>query len=196
MSDTLPGLNVELLAELVTWAASDHIRGTDPEKAVELGLAKEGDKRLGRWNQNEWSQAERNGTCQTAYCIAGAAVALDQDSLIVMSEYLPGRWSGGHVVDRSQVSADLDVEWGHVWLKKGQCASDVFGDNYDYISERARHMIGLNSWEADSLFSGVNEIDDVISRAEGIARERGLSLDLPAWVTELVTDDDTEYVPF
>lgn len=192
----LPVLNADLLARLVTWAATDHVVGTNPELAVSLGLAKEDNPRLGRWNQESWAVAERNGVCQTAFCIAGGAAAMAPDALIIM-EWDGTTYGSFRVMKKSALPETLpeglEIKWDYLWVKEGKDLEDTLGDgwydmtqNYgmESISDFGRDALGLTDNEAVLLFNGTNAIEHVVQYAKEFADERGVTLNLPDWITD------------
>lgn len=127
----LPKLDLQLLRDLVFWAEGD-------------------DRKFkARWNQHEWATQERNGVCQTAYCIAGQAVA------------------------QAGIKIEYVLSYEHDGIKH------MFAErteNGRWISDEAADILGLTEDEADDLFDGDNEFSDVKRVAEQICERRGLTL--------------------
>lgn len=187
-------INNPLLSRLVLWAAEDQVRGTHPELAVRLGIAKEGDPRLGSWDQGTWGQAERNGVCKTAFCLAGGAVALDETHMIVMED-VGDEWSGAYAIPVDRVPEGVEVKWNYVWLPEDEGVYEFFRglgkwDDVTSVSTRAAKLLGLNEGDADRLFDGNNTIWHVVTLAVDFAEEDGETLDIPDWVREHYYDPE------
>lgn len=197
-------LNTELLRDLVTWAATENIKRENPDKAVELGLMKPGTEVKGvKWDQGRWANAQRNGTCQTAFCIAGHAAHLAKDQYTVMM-YAGTGWDGvrtyegEHLIDISVLPKELprgvevDKAFKVMWVEEASLYdlpdSDEFAETvHEYmrdIGDVGAEELGLDYMESDSLFSGSNEIEDVVAIAVAIAKAHDEDLGLPEWVTE------------
>jgi hypothetical protein len=202
--------NNELLSRLVTWAAGDSLRYDDPEAAQALGLIKDASEP--RWQQSSWGEAQRNGVCQTAFCIAGHAVAMDNSLVMVMNVTNQAEVEGETIttyhtdrVVKIDALKDLGLpEWaktdekvkGYVWLEKGWSDLDflqtVFGYDWYYdspeastdVETAATDILGIELYEGTQLFRGSNDARDVVGIAYNLAQKRGETLDVPVWVMD------------
>jgi hypothetical protein len=178
-------LNIPTLSTLVLWAAEEELRDTNPDRAMELGIPKKGDPRLGRHAQDAWGTATRNGVCQTAFCIAGGAVQLSNEWVIVMQPRSQGDWYTDYVIRRSDIPARLqgEVQWDMLWLEETYDSLDLM-PIVRTIDAKAEELLGLTEVQADHLFEGENDATMVVSLAMQFAAEEGNSLILPQWVAE------------
>lgn len=176
MNDPLPTLNVELLADVVTWAVAD-------EKAINDLKAKYPD--WGDWNQSTWATEVRNGVCQTSYCIAGQAVVQVGYGLVLPRvddlESLERCGYDFEGYDEDYIKRCLSQ------VNANTCAPKVFAGlddkgrpkyrlDYDHevaIPNAARNALGLTDFEGSALFEGDNSIESVVTIAFMIARARG-----------------------
>lgn len=93
-------------------------------------------------------KAEEIAHCGTSFCVAGHATNLAGANLVK---------DGSH----------LYTEGLRVYAK-----CEYQGRTY-YISELARHLLGLTEYEADNLFAAGNDFDDVREYCEEIASTVG-----------------------
>jgi hypothetical protein len=132
----LPTLDIQLLRDLVFWAEGDN------SKYQEI------------WEQHSWAHKTKNGVCQTAFCIAGQAVA----------------------------QANIKLQWDEVEeeiLETGETKHHYyasFTEHGEFIDEVAAKLIGLTQEEAEELFEGENGIEEVRAVASSICASRGLTL--------------------
>lgn len=176
MNNPLPTLNVQLLADVVTWAVAD-------EKALTDLQAKYPD--WGVWNQGTWATQVRNGICQTSYCIAGQAATQVGYGLCVPLYDDPATWEHTGYdftgYDDEYIKRELSE------VNANHCAPKVFAglDDHgrpkyrlDYTEERAipdvaREALGLEPNESSALFEGGNNIATVVTIAFMVAKARG-----------------------
>lgn len=118
------------------------------------------------WYQGSWRIPRTTSSCGTAMCFAGWA-----------TEIMDGEWisrTGEYVI-----ANEADREWV-AGLENGGC--DVFGDSMIrerpngrgeiHCSYRARRLLGLSQKQANDLFSGRNDLDDlreIVDRLERAA---------------------------
>lgn len=121
------------------------------EKLVMTRALVKEERKQGKWEQTHWvgglGEADhetgvRPITCGTTACVAGWAVITD----------------GGKFLSDQLVLARPDDPKSRV--------VNVYADNDKYlqavgIEERAQRLLGLESYEADELFDGDNEYEDV-----------------------------------
>lgn len=164
----LPVLNVSLLSDIVTWAYADHEDRTD--------LLERFGPEWGSWSQGSWHKTNGD-VCGSTYCIAGQTVAQVGYRLdLQVDEFnynydegtrIPVRWGAQ---DCTPVVFDsLDDKGKPVYRDAGASES---------IADVARKALGLTYGEANRLFDGGNEIEDVIAYALCFAAGRNLSLNL------------------
>lgn len=176
MNDPLPTLNVQLLADVVTWAVADETAMDElREKYPDWGV----------WNQGTWATQVRNGICQTSYCIAGQACVQVGYGLVLPTIDDP----------ESIERAGYDFEgYDDDYIKRAlrevnanTCAPKVFAGlddkgrpkyRLDYDQERsipdaARDALGIAPEEGSALFEGNNNLTTVVTMATLIAKARG-----------------------
>lgn len=151
----LPELNQELLEDTVRWAIESYQADL---AGMDLG-----------WD-TYWDQC--NWFCGTTCCIAGQAL-----------------YSQGFVekMDKPMCGCgdkDCDVTEGSNVTHKIINMDKIFGPDYLGPTESyedtmwsfaAAELLGLTSGEADRLFSGENDIKDVVHFAREIIKSRGLT---------------------
>lgn len=130
----LPELDLGLLQDLVRWAEGDNAKFKDV------------------WEQNSYGHMSKNGVCQTAFCIAGQAVAQTGRKIL---------WT----LETYDVPMDDRTHYYASMTEDG-----------DSISDLGAEIIGLAEDEASALFDGDNEIQDVRQIAQEICTRRGLVL--------------------
>lgn len=180
---TMNKLNIDLLSDVVLWAAQDAALlgeievGATPE---ELDALRKQYADWGSWNQGVWGEEIRNGACQTAFCLAGQAVVQVGMSLV----FNRGEWTNdeGKKVAQADYCAP-SVFVGLTPAGKPKYEADV--TRQVYIKDAARDALGLMSGEAEALFGGDNTIGIIVHVAQVAAKARGQELALPNWVTEL-----------
>lgn len=187
-------LNIPTLSTLVQWAAEEEMRDTDPAKAVESGISRERDPRLGRHYQGAWGKATRNGVCKTAFCIAGGAAQLSNEWVIVMHEVSNGNWDTDYVINRKKIPQRLEssIQWDLLWVEEEEYDRLMVGGLLVHIDGKAEKLLGLTSEQADALFDGENDAAAVVSLTTQFAAEEGVTLNLPAWVIEEFQDPGNE----
>lgn len=176
MNDPLPTLNVQLLADVVTWAVAD-------EKAMDE--LREKYPEWGAWNQGTWATQVRNGVCQTSYCIAGQACVQVGYGLVLPQIDDPD--SLEHSGFDFEGYDEEDIKRALHEVNANTCAPKVFAGlddkgrpryRLDYDQERAipdaaREALGITSFEGSALFEGNNSITEVVTIATLIAKARG-----------------------
>jgi hypothetical protein len=176
MNNPLPTLNVQLLADVVTWAVADEAHMDElREKYPDWGV----------WNQGTWATQVRNGVCQTSYCIAGQACVQVGYGLVIPMIDDP------ESLERSGFDFagydEEDIKRALHEVNANSCAPKVFAGlddkgrpkyRLDYDQERsipdaAREALGIDPAEGSALFEGNNSITDVVTMATMIAKARG-----------------------
>lgn len=144
-------LNIKLLRNVVIWAMGEE----------ELISKKYEKLKKFSWYQGDWARKERNGVCETAYCIAGAAA--------VMSGYKIN-WAGWEEDDYSMLHSQEKVLHANtaVYCRRGVA---TFA-----IDDAAIMELGITNSEANRLFDGDNSIETVIRIADDIAASHGYTL--------------------
>ena len=110
------------------------------------------------WDQNHWrtgddptvtvnGQRELQVTCGTSFCFAGWAVQLG-------SEHKP-RWANVVFLRADPEDDRADVVPGAIIA----------------VDDRARRLLGLTAFQAASLFSGGNNLNDLKARIDRIKEE-------------------------
>lgn len=170
--------NQELLADLIAWAEAD-------EDALRSGRF----KGWGKWDQHFWAAADKtnerdilNGACQTAYCIAGQAVA-QEHYVMVLNErkYADPDGDGPYITGYSGLF--------NGWAAESCVPTEVVGKDERgrdirlpiedaipiSIDSKAAEILGITDEEAEYLFDGDNDIGEL----KRIANTLCLSRDLP-----------------
>lgn len=149
-------LNIKLLRSLVLWAMGEDERVS--KKYAKLSEFV--------WHQEDWARQERNGVCQTAFCMAGAAVSVSGYKIAWPDH--SGWWT-----DVSELRPDhiKEVEMRTASLCKKKGSEELY--NIDTVAEK---LLGIDVDEANELFSGDNDIADVIRAASYIATRHGETL--------------------
>ena len=180
-------LNTELLSNLVTWAYADH------NKIEEL-LAKF--PQWGTWDQADWAQEIRNGVCQTAYCMAGAAVA-DAPQYRFNFDFFPEQTYNPETMEwedtgRSEASTSLcyKVRKNGKDPVTGAQRYRRVGD-FESISVVAQELLGITYAEANYLFNGNNDIEDIVGIALELANHYGVNLNLSSEIVALHNPNHT-----
>lgn len=159
-------LNIEVLVDAVDWAIAEYNKyGDDPEE-----------NRAGAWSQGSWfygyatKRILRNSygkemrlfsvSCGSSYCVAGNICAAAGDRFVR---------NAGWVNEGSSSSVD-DV------MPKG--SKDVVR-----IADRAFELLGVEERDISravhvDLFAGYNTIEEVVAKADAIARHYGYDV---AW---------------
>lgn len=150
--------NIERLREAVAWAE------------------REAAKPKGKWDQTSWARGKvgRNRKftaidglmydndsatvlvevkCKTAYCVAGHLCADQKDAFVTYD------WAADY---DGKVSADYVIPKG---------TTEAIS-----IETRAADLLGITAREAEALFEGANDLDDVRRIARRIAKKRGYEL--------------------
>lgn len=143
-------LNIKLLRNLVLWARGESDRLD--KKFVKLGEY--------NWRQQDWAMQEKNGVCQTAFCMAGAAVVMSGYKMIWDDWYD----EGGNVQSRN----------AEICRPKGSKREE---DTLN-IPRAARDFLGITEREANRLFDGDNGIEDIEYWAARICEDRGKKLNV------------------
>lgn len=159
----MSNFNIERLRSAVRWAESEAEKRTSLWDQGMWMLGKMG-KRVRRVKTvrftadishpfNEMGETLREVRCGTSYCVAGHICADEGDSFVAYeSEAETGQ----------PVHADLVIPRG---------ATEAVS-----IQTRAQELLGITNYEANRLFEGFNDIDDVREIAEEIANSYGHSL--------------------
>lgn len=184
--DELPELNVTLIYDLLKWAEGD-----------EALAAKF--RNWGTWEQGVWARvdlnemrdlgirrttaeievARRNGVCQTAYCMAGQAVA-QSDYRIIMDD--------GSASDciKEQPTDRKNARGFTIW-------EDVPNAPQREIWSVAQEILGLTYVEQSQFFQGDNKLDRLRELANLFTDVRGLPLLFPDdRIANLYRDEDDE----
>jgi len=188
-------LNTGLLFDLIQWAEAD--------ERFDAAL-------WGAWDQSAWgwiiTEQERkersNGSCQTAYCMAGQAVhqagyRLDYDHGDALARNIDMR-DGTRYVGPVAVASECIKQrpTGQVNAKGYAVMEDVPGAEKEQIGAVARETLGLDIDEADLFFEGSNEIEQLRQMANLFCASRGLPPlfpNDPVWDTEAHVDDDLDF---
>jgi hypothetical protein len=182
MTTATQTLNSLLLYDRIKWAEAGERLDDHPS--------------WGHWGQGSWAVmndvdedlfAELNlpvvtigeaNVCRTSHCIAGSAVVEAGYRLIYSGE--PDRY-------RQSIVADDCIEQYDTGLKdlKGQAIwLDVPGARQESIGGAGARVLGLSEEEADLLFDGDNDVDDLMRKANMFCANRRLPLlfpDEPIW---------------
>jgi hypothetical protein len=170
-------MNIELLTRVVQWAVDEENPATGTATSP-------------RWDQGVWGAsralsshvvepAENNVDlcaqsyvavkCDSGCCLAGNTTLINGDTFIIEANEVP----------TDPNNDDYAVEVSRVLTRDTKAVRR--------ISERATELLGLTDAEADVLFSGGNEIREVVGYADAIAERHGHeSLDLRGadWIRE------------
>lgn len=130
------------------------------EKLVMTRALVKEERRQGKWDQTVWvgglGEADETGvrpvTCGTTACVAGWAVLVD----------------GGLFLSDQWVLARPDDPKSRV--------TRIYADNDELveatgIEDRARRLLGLDRYEADELFDGDNDYEDVTRILKRLIKE-------------------------
>lgn len=158
----LPDLNVDLLRNLLLWAAKEHDK-------LDKKFAKQGIL-TAEWEQGSWAEQEKNGVCKTAYCMAGAATVATGHVLVwdrwfndeTGYAYTSTPTKGAHV--------ERSAEYAY---KRGQTHHEKRP-----VWDIAREEIGLTEWEADVFFDGGNTLYRLYLLARDFCEARYLEFGL------------------
>lgn len=185
--------NKELLRNLVTWAAQDH---------EDLTVLSHMFPDWGHWQQTVWAVEVRNGTCQTAYCIAGQACMQAGWKF----DFSGTQESDGETLASDFQSLTFDPRQDYVWANGDYVypVKEVVGEDGKvtqvpdteqrgrWARDVATEVLGIHVWEASMLFDGDNSIEQVVAMGEIIAQQHGTTLDLIDKVQRLAADDVIE----
>jgi hypothetical protein len=188
----LPELNTDLLAQILTWSALDEKNLRDRFPSLEA---------WGVWNQSSWGLAVRNGVCRTAYCQAGQAAVQSGYAFSWDYEKVPVEEIGNSALTEG-VHADrygrvLASEESYVYPvkrvlnKKGRWVEEPDTDKpAEFTSDVGQRALGLTSKEADAYFAGGNSLHSLVRFAKMFAKVRGVTLDLPSEIDEMILDSE------
>jgi hypothetical protein len=184
---TLPALDTVLLFDLIRWAEQD--------EAIDHAW-------WGTWDQSSWGwvmtdeevKARRNGSCKTAYCMAGQAahqagyrLVFDYSDTITREiDMHDGTHFDGHVATASTCVPQRDT--GRKNSKGYPIFEDVPGGEVEQVSIVGRQALGLTHAESDYFFEGDNGIDALKMMANRFCQDRGQPLLFPDW--EVYDPDD------
>lgn len=180
----LPVLNTELLSRLITWAVEDAAAHEGDEVAAQV-LAEQFPE-WGHWNQNVWGEERRNGVCDTAYCIAGQAVAQVGMGLVLEANGVDDEGRTHYVASQCRPRRFVGLD------EHGKPRYELSDGETQYIPNVAQEALGLTDDERVALFAGENTIEQVVSLAHLFARVRGVVLDVVPNVAEKATLSDAE----
>ena len=185
--DELPELNVPLLYDLLKWAEGDE------ELAAKF-------RHWGAWDQGVWARIDlnemrdmdldardpeaievtrRNGVCQTAYCMAGQAVA-QSDYRLIMDD--------GSATDciKERPTDQKNARGFTIW-------EDVPNAPQREIWSVAQEILGLTYVEQSQFFQGDNQLGRLRELANLFTDVRGLPLLFPDdRIANLYRDEDDE----
>lgn len=178
----LPTLNTLLLVDLIRWAERDE----------------EIDHKLwGTWDQGSWGWAVtkedakelRNGSCKTAYCMAGQAAHQagyrlefnDADTVHRNMWMHDGTHIDARVATASTCVPQYDTgrknSHGHaIW-------ADVPDGEQRQISHVGQEALGLTGMEASHFFEGDNTLDKLKMMANWFCANRNMPPLYPDWGT-------------
>jgi hypothetical protein len=162
-------VNVELLKKLYEWAVASH------EGLEEFFLKNPG---YAEHRQSAWGQAVKNGTCQTAFCLAGQVAVKNGYTFVINDQTEWDTRRDGpenhvvkvHVNDGTMVPTSLVHGLGLKFVKgsgktfahgNGNFVSETFENAVVHAPEVAMEILGINESEADRLFNGGNNVDDI-----------------------------------
>jgi hypothetical protein len=169
-------INVELLTKLYDWAV-----------ASKKGLDKffEDNPQFAKHRQSAWGEAIKNGTCETAFCLAGQAAVNEGYTFIASKD----DWShyegsstfiqGGAMVPTAQVH-NLGLHFvkgsGKTFAHGSRAAVDKIFDSgdYRYPASIAEEVMGITESEASRLFNGGNDLEDIESYINRIFERHGV----------------------
>lgn len=172
MHESLPTLNIDLLADLVNWAAADE--DNTPEHPE-----------WGKWAQNLWGLEVRNGVCKTAYCIAGQASV--QSGFQFAWDRAPIMRTGYGDDIQSHYETPLDLDPGSTYEARSEYlvypVKEVTVDGkVRKVADTARRgrsandvaveALGITDYEAEELFDGDNSIEKIVCLAYALAARR------------------------
>jgi len=152
MTDTLPVLNYDLFEETIAWAY--HSAHADKKQAVS-------------WNQDTWTSTHEN-KCRTSFCLAGY-VNYVTDNVMFVPAGTP--YTVISALTRRPVMTQT---------RTGDfCPLDENGkpdcrDDSNLWAVHAMKVLGLTESEAEDLFDGTNDLEDVMEIAERITEIRDL----------------------
>lgn len=106
------------------------------------------------WDQSMWLVRKRSATCGTACCLAGKVAMED----------------GAKPIPRDPDTTER--EWSDV--EDGNVASRfrLPDGTVNWVDGYAQRVLGLNDHQADRLFAGSNDLNDVLDVIEDIIGER------------------------
>jgi hypothetical protein len=163
-------VNVELLKEMYAWAV-----------ASQRGLDKffEDHPKYAKHNQGDWGQVQKNGVCQTAFCLAGqAAVNAGYTFVIDDTDWEP--YNGHRSASSAMMVPKADVhKLGLTFVRGTQRTFARLPADADYPDTRhpsdiAAEVLGIESWEADRLFNGSNGVTDIAYHINDIFEDHGI----------------------
>lgn len=169
-------LNINLLSDLVTWAAVKQEFIDDANAAAQRFAAWPG------WDQTSWGRELKGETpesCGTSYCMAGQAAA--QAGFVMV---------GGRPHRENEIVYDYCVPLNDKDNPEVEPRS---------ISDVGRETLGLSDREAGYLFDGDNDLKSIVTIAGWIANKHGEVLDIPEDVAALdegmygVSDEVTQH---
>jgi hypothetical protein len=147
-----PPINEKLLADVVAWAAAEHVRAKITGKS--------------EWHQAAWiSQqgTDRTGNeCGTAFCLAG--------KVAVTEGWLPEDLLRHKLDPENYPTPYVGADWSRV--APVDIDPDEFSDYSRGVSEVAQEKLGLTTSEASQLFEGNNSIERIVELAEEFVERR------------------------
>lgn len=179
-------VNVELLEKLYRWAVAS-------QKSLDKFWEENPD--WAKHNQGNWGQVVKNGTCQTAFCLAGQ-VAVQEGYTFVLSK---DDWdeqgsvrmaTGAAMVPKSKVhSLGLHFVRGSgksfAWGERAEILNFYTESGESrYASEIATEALGITDNEANLLFNGGNTVEDIRHFINGIFINHGIDKQLSAAAVE------------
>lgn len=144
-SSSLTNEQRQVLIQLAMWAGAEDVKRR-------LGMPSE-------WNQGSWfGRQVKDGSCKTTCCIAGKAALMAGATPVLIDGY-------GDDVRKAKSrkfleDAAYDIDGERVWVPGRAEAEDVEG----FAAER----LGLDWTQANKLFHGDNDLDDVLTAIAGI----------------------------
>jgi hypothetical protein len=153
----LPALNVDLVSDILIWAAQD--AGVLP-KPIRLFDG------WGSWNQSVWAEVDpdkiEQNVCGTAFCMAGQAAVQTGHRFV---------YEGDGTAERAYPAAfkGLGEDGRPIYVPVGEPES---------VSTIGRKSLGIADFEADAFFNGDNEFGKIAALALGFARVRGVELNV------------------
>jgi hypothetical protein len=137
-------------------------------------------------NQGNWGEVLKNGHCKTAFCLAGQKAIVEGYTFVLDADDLTDTYMGERFAASSQMVRTADVHSLGMRFVKGagktfarpvnaQAQADLYRTvQTEHPATIAQDSLGITNGEADRLFNGSNEVNDIREIINLIFERRGL----------------------